>query len=115
MGLTTEAATVRDVWAASTKGSFASGYTATVPAGGTVLLTVTGGTEAAGTTYEAESPVNTLAGTAVVSTRSACSGGADVRFVGNGAPNTLTFNGVSAAASGVKIATVGPNLKWNLV
>ena len=54
MGLTTASATVRDVWAASTKGSFSTGYTASVPAGGSVLLTVTGGTEVAGSSYAAQ-------------------------------------------------------------
>ena len=107
MGLTTAAATVRDVWAASTKGSFSNGYTATVPAGSAVLLTVTGGTESAGTTYEAESSADTLSGTAAVAACASCSGGSEVRYVGNGAANTLTFQGVSATASGVKVATIG--------
>jgi hypothetical protein len=95
------------VWAASTKGSFSNGYTATVPAGSAVLLTVTGGTEAAGTTFEAESSSNTLAGAAAVAACSACSGGSEVKYVGNGAANTLTFKGISAAASGVQLMTIG--------
>jgi alpha galactosidase A-like protein/ricin-type beta-trefoil lectin protein/alpha galactosidase C-like protein len=41
LGLTGTAA-VRDLWAAADRGSFAGGYTATVPAQGSVLLTVTG-------------------------------------------------------------------------
>ncbi|TDT97423.1 ricin-type beta-trefoil lectin protein [Streptomyces sp. 846.5] len=104
-GLTTAAASVRDVWAATDKGSFATGYTATVPAGGSVLLTVSG-TEASGTTYEAESASNTLAGTATTAACSACSGGSEVNLIGNGSANTLTFNGVAASASGVQMATI---------
>lgn len=77
MGLTTAAATVRDVWAGSTKGSYPTGYTATVPAGGTVLLTVTGGTEAAGSSYTA-----TVSG------------------------STRVVGGVVAGASGVKLANI---------
>ena len=48
-GLTGPAA-VRDVWAATDRGSFASGYTTSVPAGEAVLLTITGtdGTPAGG-------------------------------------------------------------------
>jgi hypothetical protein len=41
LGLTGTAA-VRDLWAAADRGSFAGSYTATVPAQGSVLLTVTG-------------------------------------------------------------------------
>ena len=77
MGLTTAAATVRDVWAGSTKGSYSSSYAATVPAGGAVLLTVTGGTEAAGSSYAAQ-----------------VSG------------STRVVSGVAAAASGVELATI---------
>ncbi|MET8763154.1 ricin-type beta-trefoil lectin domain protein [Lentzea sp. NPDC004782] len=48
-GLTGPAA-VRDVWAATDRGSFTSGYTTSVPAGEAVLLTITGtdGTPAGG-------------------------------------------------------------------
>lgn len=52
--------------------------------------------------YEAESSVNTLAGTAAVSTNRAgwCSGGKYVGNVGNGAANKLTFNQVTVAQAG---------------
>jgi hypothetical protein len=51
-----------------------------------------------GTSYEAESPANTIAGGAVVASCSACSGGEKVGYVGEG--GTLTFNGVNVAGSG---------------
>ncbi|MFI9567215.1 RICIN domain-containing protein [Streptomyces rishiriensis] len=51
LGLTDASATVRDLWTRADVGSYATGYTANVPAGGSVLLTVTGGTEASGSTY----------------------------------------------------------------
>jgi hypothetical protein len=51
-------------------------------------------------TYEAESPANTLAGTAVVSSSSGASGGKYVGYIGQGSGNTLTFTGVTAATSG---------------
>ncbi|MEV7345314.1 RICIN domain-containing protein [Streptomyces sp. NPDC093544] len=51
LGLTTASAAVRNVWSASNIGSYATSYTAAVPAGEAVLLTVSG-TEGSGTTYE---------------------------------------------------------------
>ena len=52
------------------------------------------------TGYEAESTANTRSGTAAVATNSAASGGSYVGFIGNGAANTLRFNGVTAATAG---------------
>jgi hypothetical protein len=51
LGLTTASATVRNAWTRTDAGSFATGYTTSVPANDAVLLTVSG-TEASGTTYE---------------------------------------------------------------
>jgi Alpha galactosidase A/Alpha galactosidase C-terminal beta sandwich domain/NPCBM-associated, NEW3 domain of alpha-galactosidase/Alpha-galactosidase, CBM13 domain len=56
------------------------------------------------TSYEAESPANTLAGGAVVQTCTTCSGGKKVGFVGNG--GTLTFNSVTVASSGTYQVTI---------
>lgn len=50
------------------------------------------------TSYEAESPANTIAGGARIADCSACSGGQKVGYVGAG--GTLTFNGVTVPASG---------------
>ncbi|MGX9888167.1 ricin-type beta-trefoil lectin domain protein [Streptomyces sp. NPDC002276] len=55
LGLTSASATVRDLWAQSNLGSYATSYTVSVPAGGSVLLKVSGGTEAASTNYTATS------------------------------------------------------------
>ncbi|WP_206784679.1 alpha-galactosidase [Amycolatopsis sp. MtRt-6] len=52
LGLTPAAATVRNVWGASNAGSFATGYSVTVPANDSVLLTVQG-TDAASASYPA--------------------------------------------------------------
>ncbi len=60
-------------------------------------ITAAGGTIGA---YEAESSANTLGGAAVRASNTAASGGSYVGYVGVGAANTLTFNGVSAAAAG---------------
>lgn len=51
LGLTDASATVRDLWARADVGRYATSYTANVPAGGSVMLTVTGGAEASATTY----------------------------------------------------------------
>ncbi|MBE8524574.1 RICIN domain-containing protein [Amycolatopsis sp. H6(2020)] len=55
LGLTPASATVRNLWAAADKGSFATGYSVTVPANDSVLLTVQGTDAAAmhGTTITA--------------------------------------------------------------
>lgn len=55
LGLTDASATVRDLWTRSDVGSHGTSYTTSVPAGGSVLLTVTGGTEAASSTYSGTS------------------------------------------------------------
>ncbi|MDR0360717.1 MAG: carbohydrate-binding protein, partial [bacterium] len=56
------------------------------------------------TSYEAESPANTLAGGAVLASCSTCSGGEKVGYVGNG--GTLTFNGINAPSAGTYKVTV---------
>ncbi|WP_329277541.1 RICIN domain-containing protein [Streptomyces sp. NBC_01451] len=55
LGLTSASATVRDLWNRANIGSYATSYTASVPAGGSVMLSITGGTEAAGSAYEPDS------------------------------------------------------------
>ncbi|WP_338899879.1 alpha/beta hydrolase [Streptomyces sp. TG1A-60] len=76
LGLTTASASVRDVWAGTSAGSSATGYTTTVPANDAVLLTVSG-TEASGSTYE-----DTATAT------------------------TPTFTGVTTAAAGTKLVDI---------
>lgn len=56
------------------------------------------------TSYEAEAAGNTLAGGAVVSTCSTCSGGAKVGYVGNG--GTLTFNNINVPSAGTYRVTL---------
>ncbi|MFE4874692.1 ricin-type beta-trefoil lectin domain protein [Streptomyces sp. NPDC056682] len=65
LGLTNASATVRDLWARQNVGSFGTSYTTSVPAGGSVLLTVTGGTEVASSTY---SGTSSFSGVAAAST-----------------------------------------------
>ncbi|MGW2288752.1 CBM35 domain-containing protein [Streptomyces phaeochromogenes] len=51
--------------------------------------------------HEAENPANTLGGTAVAASDTAASGGEYVHWLGNGAGNTLQFNGVTARTAGL--------------
>lgn len=106
LGLTNASATVRNLWTRSNAGSFGTSYTTSVPAKDSVILTVTGATEAASATYEAESAANTKAGSAANAACAGCSGSTKVGYVGNGAANTLRFNGVSAADTGVKVVDI---------
>ena len=59
------------------------------------------------TPYEAEASGNTRAGTAVVVSDSAASGGNYVGWVGAGAANTVRFNSVTASAAGRYRMVVG--------
>src|SRR6185437_5710288 len=77
---------------------------ATVPAHGTVMYRVAGGTSA--THIEAEASANTLAGAAVIASCSACSGGKKVGYIGNGAANYVTINNISESAAGNYTLTV---------
>ncbi|MFI6034974.1 ricin-type beta-trefoil lectin domain protein [Streptomyces sp. NPDC051315] len=61
LGLTNASATVRDLWARADVGTYGTSYTANVPAGGSVMLTVTGGTEASGSTYTGTSSFSGVA------------------------------------------------------
>lgn len=106
LGLTDASATVRNLWTASNLGSFGTSYTVSVPAKDSVMLTVTGGTEAASSTYEAEATANTKGGSAANATCANCSGGTKVGNVGNGAANILRFNNVPADATGTKVVDI---------
>jgi alpha-L-fucosidase len=55
---------------------------------------------------EAEASGNTLSGAAVVSSCSACSGGAKVRFIGNNASNYVIVNNVNVTTAGSHQLTI---------
>ncbi|KOV58530.1 alpha-galactosidase [Streptomyces sp. NRRL WC-3618] len=55
LGLTNAGATVRDPWARSNSGTYSGSYTTSVPAGGSVMRTISGATEAASSAYEPDS------------------------------------------------------------
>ena len=70
-------------------------------------LQVAASPSSTGTTYQAESSSNTLAGAAVVTSNSWASGGKYVGYVGNGSANTLIFNGVTASSAGTYMLVIG--------
>ena len=105
LGLTTAPATVRNVWSATTTSNVATRFSISVPANDSVLLTITG-SDAAVTTYEAESATNTRGGAASPVACAACSGGTKVGSIGNGGANTLRFNGITANDAGLAVATI---------
>ena len=106
LGLTSASATVRNLWTRSNVGSFSTSYSTSVPAKDSVMLTVTDGTEAASSTYEAEASGNTFGGSAASAACSGCSGTTKVGGIGNGAANTLRFNGVVAGSTGTKTVDI---------
>jgi alpha-galactosidase len=70
------------------------------------LDVVRGGSAPPTSTVEAEAAGNTLAGAARLGTCAACSGGGKVGFIGNGAANHVTVNGINATTSGDRALTI---------
>ena len=97
-------ADVRDLWSHTDLGSFSGSFSATLNSHASRLFKVTPGGGPASKSYEAEASANTLAGGAVVSSCSACSGSKKVGFVGEG--GTLQFNNVNVATAGTYILNI---------
>jgi alpha-galactosidase len=97
-------ARVTDLWSGADKGVVDGSYSATLRPGEARLIRAAPTTDTV--TIEAEAAGNTLAGAAAVATCSTCSGGAKVRFIGNGAANYAVVNGVTVAAAGSRSLTV---------
>ncbi|MGW0706726.1 ricin-type beta-trefoil lectin domain protein [Streptomyces sp. NPDC002643] len=90
LGLTNASATVRDLWARQNVATTGTSYTTSVPAGSSVILTVTGGTEQSASTYNGTASFSgVVAGSTGLKT-------VDVSYTNNtSAPvvGTLTVNG----------------------
>ncbi|WP_055527289.1 RICIN domain-containing protein [Streptomyces graminilatus] len=105
LGLTNASATVRDLWSRQNVGSFATGYTTSVPAGGSVLLTVTGGTEAPSSAYE-PGPGTSYTGVSAANTGIAV---ADFTYTNNtSAARTATLKVNGQTATTVSFPPTGP-------
>jgi len=103
LGLSDDAA-VRDVWARTDLGKQAGSYSVQVPANEAVLLSVSGA-EATTVSYEAEAATTVRDGVKVQHC-ALCSGRADVRPSGADRPSSLTFTGVTAAATGLAVVNI---------
>lgn len=105
-------AQVRNVWTHSELGQFDGHYGASVPAHGSLLLTVRPTYSrpappppaANNIAYEAEAAGNTLGGGTSVVSCAVCSGGQKVGNLGHG--GTLQFNAVTEARDGVYTLTI---------
>jgi hypothetical protein len=100
-------ANVTDLWSGNSGGTVANSYSATLRPGETRLIravpTSGGG---GGSTVEAEASGNTIAGAARTASCSACSGGTKVGYIGNGAANYVTINGLTPSAAGSRTLTI---------
>ncbi|MFI7407056.1 RICIN domain-containing protein [Streptomyces sp. NPDC049627] len=112
LGLTNATATVRDLWARQNVATTGTGYTTSVPAGGSVMLTVTGGTEQAASTY------NGTSGFSGVAAESAGLKTVEVSYTNNtnaARTATLTVNGQNATKVSFPPTGSGPgNISVNV-
>ena len=99
--------TATDLWSGSSLGSVSGTYSVNLGPGAVKLIRVApSGSGGGSVTIEAEAAGNTLAGAARVATCAACSGGHKVGYIGNGAANSVTINGITEAAAGSHTLTI---------
>jgi hypothetical protein len=98
-------ATVRDLWSHSDLGNFENAFSATLNEHGSRLLRVVPSPDSKSvTSYEAESPVNTRSGGAIVHDCSTCSGGQEVGELFHG--GSMQFHNVNVSSSGTYTLTL---------
>jgi hypothetical protein len=101
----TGSAAVTNLWSGASEGTKTNSYSASLRPGETRLIrAVPGSSPPGGSTVEGES--GTLAGAARLATCTACSGGQKVGYIGNGAANYVTVNGVTPSAAGSRQLTI---------
>jgi len=93
-------ATATDLWSGASVGTISGTYSVTLGAGAVKLIKAVPSGSGGSTTVEAEDSGNTIAGAAKVATCTACSGGHKVGYIGNGAANYVTVNGITESAAG---------------
>ncbi|WP_194898671.1 alpha-galactosidase D [Catenulispora pinisilvae] len=98
--------TATDLWSGASLGSVSGTYSVNLGPGAVKLIRVVPSGSGSGVTIEAEAAGNTLAGAARVATCAACSGGHKVGYIGNGAANSVTINGITEAAAGSHTLTI---------
>jgi alpha-galactosidase len=97
-------ATATDLWSGASLGTISGTYSVNLGAGAVRLIKAvpSGGT----VRVEAEAAGNTIAGAARVASCAACSGGHKVGYIGNGAANYLTVNGITEPSAGSRTLTL---------
>ncbi|MBS2551511.1 alpha-galactosidase [Catenulispora sp. NL8] len=98
--------TATDLWSGASLGGVSGTYSVNLGPGAVRLIRVVPSGSGGGVTIEAEAAGNTIAGAARVATCAACSGGHKVGYIGNGAANSVTVNGITEAAAGSHTLTI---------
>ena len=93
-------ATATDLWSGASVGTISGTYSITLGPGAVKLIKAVPSGSGGTTTVEAEAAGNTIAGAARTATCAACSGGEKVGYIGNGAANYVTIDGITESAAG---------------
>ncbi|MEZ0094728.1 alpha-galactosidase [Streptacidiphilus sp. EB129] len=99
-------ATATDVWSGGSLGTISGTYSVTLAPGAVQLIRATPTSGGGSVRVEAEAAGNTIAGAARIASCGACSGGAKVGYIGNGAANYVTVNGINEASAGSRTLTI---------
>ncbi len=94
------ATTATDLWTGKSIGTISGSYSVNLGPGAVQLIKTAPGAGSGGTHIEAEASGNTIAGAARIATCTACSGGKKVGYIGNGAANYITVNGINEPTAG---------------
>ncbi|MEY9935584.1 alpha-galactosidase [Catenulispora sp. GP43] len=93
-------ASATDLWSGASLGTISGTYSVTLGPGAVKLIKAVPAGSGGSVTIEAEAAGNTIAGAARVSACAACSGGHKVGYIGNGAANYVTINGITEPTAG---------------
>ena len=99
-------ATATDLWTGASVGTLSGSYGVTLAPGAVQLLRLVpanGGS----VTVQASAAGNTLAGAARIASCPACASGSKVGYIGDGAANYVTLNGITESTAGSRTMTVG--------
>ena len=99
-------ATATDLWSGASLGTISNTYSVSVGAGAVKLIKAVPSGSSGSVRVEAEASGNTIAGGARVASCAACSGGKKVGYIGNGAANYVTVNGITESAAGSHTLTL---------
>jgi alpha-galactosidase len=95
-----DSASATDLWSGASLGTVSGTYSVTLGPGAVKLIKAVPAGNGGSVTIEAEAAGNTIAGAAKVASCAACSGGKKVGYIGDGAANYVTINGITEPAAG---------------